>query len=202
MTQIIGKQIYFVLPHSPCSHWNTLSLSLSPHLSLSLSLSLSHSLQGYTLLFILWFPKNLNRFPFPIFELLKLRQFLHRSEVFSDLVVAKSFSEREKWVRSSTPTSTSMTLTSIGNHHFLLSLLYFNENLFLVRVCVCFSNLWSSVQSCGAASWSGQIASQESSSLWSKQFRVSIISVFYYLFIFFNYSKRFVLICFVALIIK
>ena len=32
-----------------------------------------------------------------------------------------------------------MTLTSIGNHHFLLSLLYFNENLFLVResVCVC-----------------------------------------------------------------
>ena len=152
MTQIIGKQIYFVLPHSPCSHWNTLSLSLSPHLSLSLSLSLSltlfcaplslslsHSLQGYTLLFILWFPKNLNRFPFPIFELLKLRQFLHRSEVFSDLVVAKSFSEREKWVRSSTPTSTSMTLTSIGNHHFLLSLLYFNENLFLVResVCVC-----------------------------------------------------------------
>ena len=148
MTQIIGKQIYFVLPHSPCSHWNTLSLSLSPHLSLSLtlfcallsvslSLSLSHSLQGYTLLFILWFPKNLNRFPFPIFELLKLRQFLHRSEVFSDLVVAKSFSEREKWVRSSTPTSTSMTLTSIGNHHFLLSLLYFNENLFLVCVCVC-----------------------------------------------------------------
>ena len=137
MTQIIGKQIYFVLPHSPCSHWNTLSLSLSPHLSLSLSLSLSHSLQGYTLLFILWFPKNLNRFPFPIFELLKLRQFLHRSEVFSDLVVAKSFSEREKWVRSSTPTSTSMTLTSIGNHHFLLSLLYFNENLFLVRECLC-----------------------------------------------------------------